>query len=223
MVGCIERSETHRFRRYAWRVSLRSTHHQFTQRKRVVWVLTMYTTALADHYESVWGTRGAAERWSRGPIEKDLPNFSVLAFAPTPAKPLWVYATCGMSERADIAHSIELHVFSEVKDESLTELLAIVAHYHNFGGALDLGHTVDFGRPWQQKSKCTFGLVSLPYLYGPKLENFEYCGSAIRCLWLVPITEKERHFKMKHGLERLEEAFELRNFDYADAGRESVV
>ena len=58
------------------------------------------------------------------------------------------------------------------------------------------------------------------YVDGPKLEWLPQ--PRIRFLWLIPITERERDFKAASGLEALEQAFEDREFDDLDFGRESV-
>jgi len=42
-------------------------------------------------------------------------------------------------------------------------------------------------------------------------------------LWLVPITQAERDFKVTHGIEALEDLFEQTSFDYLNPIRPSVV
>jgi len=91
------------------------------------------------------------------------------------------------------------------------------------GQALDLGHTVNFGRPWLNDSLCEYGLISLPYLDGPSLENLKKGNMTIRCLWLIPITKSEVEFKKQYGLDLLEEQFEKTQFNYLDINRRSVV
>jgi hypothetical protein len=102
---------------------------------------------------------------------------------------MWTYATCSVSTALD-EEPIELHLFSPVQAEELVELLTVVAHFHITGARLGLGHTVNFGRPWLPGSRCSFGLISHPYLDGPSLEVAR--GPAfrreVRCLWLIPIT-----------------------------------
>ena len=88
---------------------------------------------------------------------------------------------------------------------------------------LDLGHTVNFDRPWLPGSRCEYGLVSLTYLDGPKLEWLEMNGDKIRFLWLVSITLAERDFKKAKELEALEAQFEKKGFHYIDPNRSSVV
>ncbi len=69
---------------------------------------------------------------------------------------------------------------------------------------MTVGHTVNFGRSWLPGSRCTFGLISLPYMYGPILEEFKFGNSTTRCLWLIPLTQQEIEFKRKYGPETLE-------------------
>ncbi len=74
------------------------------------------------------------------------------------------------------------------------QTLAMVYFYHASGGsfALDHGHTVPVGRPWVPGSACDHLLVSLPYPWGPSLEDCPLPdGGHIRALWLLPITKAE--------------------------------
>lgn len=183
----------------------------------------MYTDALTQHYEEAWARRSRKSSWAGGPIGKDLPNFTVLVFEPSDARTMWTYATCGMSESAKVKNPIEVHIFSKFEDNSLSELLSAVAHYHNFGEAAGLAHTVNFGRPWQPGSGCSHGLISLPYLDGPRVEAFAIDRREVRCLWIIPITPDERQFKTTHGVEKLEERFDSSGFDYANPHRMSVL
>jgi hypothetical protein len=123
------------------------------------------------------------------------------------------------------APRIELHLFSPRDCLIHVETLTAIAHYHATGKSIRLGDIVNVGRPWMSKSSCDFGLISRPYLDGPKIEN---CvtgdGSAVaQCLWLIPITRAEREFKIQHGLESLERKFEAANSNYADPLRTSVI
>jgi hypothetical protein len=179
-------------------------------------------TLIEDHYARCWNSKGEAIEWKLGPVEQLPPGFRVLAFAPTDRRKMWTYATCGMSHQSD-ATLIELHLFSPIRDETLVELLTVIAHYHLTGAYLDIGHTVNFGRPWLPHSKCDHGLISLPYLDGPSLEWFEVSQRRIRFLWLIPITADEVAFKKAQGLDALEDRFEAVGFNYLDPERSSVV
>lgn len=151
-------------------------------------------------------------------------QFCVVEFHPAVAGTVWIYATCGMTS-AENNHSLELHLFSEKKDDSIVELMTAIAHYHQTGAALDLGHTVNFGRPWQDASLCTYGLVSLPYHRGSELEIFHTAAhlEVVHCYWLIPITKQEREFKIQYGLEALEEKFEEAGLDYSNPARRSII
>lgn len=116
-------------------------------------------------------------------------------------------------------------MFSPIESELHVELLTVVAHYHLTGARLGLGHTVNFGRSWLPGSECSYGMLSLPYLDGPVLEYLRVPGiqQRIRFFWLIPITQREREYKKRNGMEALEEKFEESKFDYLDPARCSVV
>jgi hypothetical protein len=179
---------------------------------------------MTAHYVSNWKNEPAVRRPSKGPTWELPADFCVLEFPPTQSRDLWTYATCGMSQPGDDS-PIELHLFSPQQSDELVELLTAVAHYHRTGHRLGLGHTANFGRPWLPTSPCEYGLISLPYLDGPSLEECKISQSSevVRCLWLIPITKKEREYKITYGLESLEQKFEEANFNYADPNRSSVV
>jgi hypothetical protein len=110
-----------------------------------------------------------------------------------------------------------------VKAESHIELLTAIAHYHLTGEYLNVGHTVNFGRPWLPGSRCEFGLISLPYMDGPALEWLDLSNARIRFLWLIPVTPEEVQFKKVYGLQALEEQLEASGFDCLQPLRSSVI
>lgn len=177
---------------------------------------------IKEHYELNWSTNATIKHWSQGPIQELPFDFCVLEFKPTESRDMWTYATCGMCQPNDKV-KIELHLFSETQNDSLVELLTVIAHYHRNSILLDLNQSVNFGRPWLPNSSCDHGFISLPYLDGPDLEWFSCPGkNNIRFLWLIPVTKKEVEFKKLKGAEALEDAFEKARFDYTDPMRKSV-
>jgi hypothetical protein len=72
-------------------------------------------------------------------------------------------------------------------------------------------------------SACDYGLISLPYPWGLDLEWCEWVDGHARLLWLLPITEAERDFKVEHGLEALEDRFHAARLDFTNRYRASVV
>ncbi len=180
-----------------------------------------YAQAIEAHYAQNWSPVVESIRLGRGPI-KELPSDFRVLIVPRSTEVL-TFATQCMSLPED-PEGLELHLFTRdgtENKEGLVELLTAIAHYHRTEKTLGLGHTVNFGRPWLPGSECTYGLISLPYLDGPKLEWLE--KPLVRFLWLIPITGRERAYLKVHGLEALEEQFEAKRFDYLDPLRASVV
>lgn len=177
---------------------------------------------LIDHYQRSWQVAGRARRWSEGPSDELPPEFCVLEVSPTAQRDMWTYATCGMSLPTEAA-PVELHLFSSSQTERHVELLTVIAHHHHTARRLGLGDTVNLGRPWLPSSFCDHGLISLPYLDGPDLEQMKCADGLVRCLWLVPITKAEVDYKKVHGIEALEKRLEEAQFDYAARTRPSVV
>ncbi|WP_159090557.1 suppressor of fused domain protein [Aquimarina aquimarini] len=178
---------------------------------------------IIEHYEKNWRKLSKAEIWDTEKVDKRLDNFEVLVFKPNKDRDMWTYATCGMSTMEEDT-PIELHIFSKKEDNSLIELLTAIAYYHREMN-LNLSHTVNFGRPWQEKSKCNYGLISLPYLDGPNLESL-YIPSYdenLKFYWLIPITQDEVEYKKKYGMEGLEDKLDEVEFNYLDPNRLSVV
>ena len=179
-------------------------------------------TLIEQHYRTAWSLeRVSSHRWNRGPTAALPPEFYVVIGARS--RSMLAYATIGMSVPSD-AERLELHLLTPVRAEpqlELVELLTVVAHYHRTGARLGVGHTVNFGQPWLPGSRCTHGLVSLPYVDGPALEWLDV--PPVQCLWLLPITTTELDFKKRHGLDALEQRFEAAGLDALDPTRASVV
>jgi len=138
---------------------------------------------------------------------------------------LYAYATLGLSE-AVVLPRLELFLLSPRADDSLAELLTTIALRHAAGERhLGVGHSVDLHRPWLDDSVCTRGLVSLPYLFGPAMEQGprDAWGHSRSIFWLLPITPAEDAFKRTSGLEALEELFAATQISTADPNRSSVV
>lgn len=102
------------------------------------------------------------------------------------------------------------------------ELLAMTVFY-NSGGKLGLAHTLPIGEPWLPGSACDHLLISLPYPYGPELQTCHVGDRHVEFLWLLPISDAERDFKVAWGLEALESRFDEARLRYWQADRASVV
>jgi len=182
----------------------------------------MWQTNIENHYRDAWNAEPDICRFSAGPIGQLPQGFSILRFSPHGNRKMWTYATRCMSLPED-SKSIELHMFSPHQADEVVELLVATAHFHRTATKLDIGHSVNFGRPWLDESESEYGLVSLPYLDGPELEILSLGSSVVNFYWLIPVTSSEIHFKNERGLESLEVEFDRVGFDYANPQRKSVI
>jgi hypothetical protein len=159
--------------------------------------------------------------WSRGPAVRDLPELRIMEFAPGFRTSLWVYATVGASA-AHADPGLEFVLVAPAQDARHIELATMMAWYH-LKEKLGLGHTLPIGEPWLPGSLCTSMLVSLPYPFGPELERGKLPGGDVRVLWLLPITEAEKQYKNRLGVEALEQQFDAVSLEYWRPDRASVV
>ena len=181
-----------------------------------------WRTQIQNHYRKVWGIEPEPCAFSAGPIHELPSDFSVVKFPPHATRQIWTYATFCMSQPGD-QRPIELHMFSPREAHEVVELLVVTAHYHRTGAPLGLGHTVNFGRSWLAASQCKYGLVSLPYLDGPSLEDLKIDSEALKFYWLIPVTQPEVEFNKRQGLDALEQKFASVGLDYINPNRSSVV
>lgn len=118
---------------------------------------------------------------------------------------------------------IELITYSKNLDKSRVELLTLNASFHRNSEPLNLHHTVVVGQLTDFDTTCDHGFISLPYIEGEELEIINLNGREIHCYWFIPITEKERDYKIEFGCDALEDLFEEKQFDYLDEQRRSLV
>lgn len=182
-----------------------------------------YTDKLQQHYESYFGSTGKLLKLDYGPTEKLHPDFSVLEIPPNTRHNMFCYCTLGMSADRIDDNLIELVIYSPVPGNSIVELLTFCASYHRNNLPLNIHHTVNIGQPWLGNSKCDHCFISLPYLDGEDLEIFTFGEQTIHCYWLIPITEKERDYKIENGCEALEQLFEEKQIVYLNPNRDSLV
>jgi hypothetical protein len=185
--------------------------------------MSIYTDKLKQHYEDYFGICGQKHSLQNGGTEKSFSDFYVLEFKPNKIHEFWTYCSVGMSLEREDYNLIELFIFSPRQDLGQVELITVCADYHQNGLPLNLNHTINIGRPWIDNSECEYGFISLPYLDGSALELFEFKGRIFKCYWLIPITKKERNYKITHGSEALEQLFEETNFQYLNPQRKCLI
>jgi hypothetical protein len=186
------------------------------------------TTALDEHVHSFFAGHAVETLiWDNGPIYQRVPGFRVHAIAPgARGSNAWTYVTAGCWQVAHPdGHGLEFVLATRGFTIRAVELLARNAYFHAGpeDQRLGLGHTVNLGEPWLPGSACDHGLVSLPYPWGPDLEWCEWRGGHAQLLWLLPITEAERDFKVEHGQEALEDRFHAARLDFTNPHRASLV
>lgn len=169
------------------------------------------------------GHRVETRRWKES-LPGGVPDdFRVLEVAPKEPGGVWIYLSVGTweNEHRDRC-SFEFLIIAPEPSEVPVQLLTMSAHYDRFEH-LDVGHAFPIGQPWLPGSSADWMLVSLPYPFGPKLEVAWIGEKHVRYLWLLPITDAERAYRMKFGLDALEDEFEAKAVEYWRVDRRSVV
>src|SRR4051812_10611589 len=162
------------------------------------------SAAVSRHHHQFFAGHELVERHQVvGPIAHRVPSFFVHEIAPGPRYAGWTYASVGLWDAVHQpdGHGLEFVMTALAADERLVELVAMAAYYH--AGPVtqrpEVGHTVPIGEPWLPGSSCDHLLVSVPYPFGPELESCTWQGGHARLLWLLPITEAERTYKVDAG------------------------
>jgi hypothetical protein len=182
---------------------------------------------ILNHYRGFWGADRVEEiRWTPGPMASRLPDFHIAKVRPEQSGAMWTFATIGAWRATeDEDHRLEFVAVARSESAAVLTHMGMAAYYHAgpVENRLGVGHTVPIGEGWVDGSPLDSLLVSLPYLWGPKLEHCQLPDRHIQVLWLIPINETERAYKRTHGADALEQRFEEASFDYLDPFRPSVV
>jgi hypothetical protein len=182
-----------------------------------------YTKKLQRHYEDHFDAEGARLSLPDRCHKKLHKDFFVLEIPPNKRHNMYAYCTVGMSSDRLDQNLFELFVYSPVQSKGLVAVMTWCASWHRNNAALHTNHTVNIGTSWLYNSSCDHGLISLPYLDGKRLEHFHFEGHIIQCNWLIPITERERNYKMKFGAPALEDLFEQKRIDYLNPNRKCLL
>ena len=182
---------------------------------------------ILNHYREFWGSERVDEvHWTPGPMASRLPDFHIAKVRPEEPGGMWTFATIGAWRGTeDEDHGLEFVAVARSESASVMTHLGMTAYYQAgpLENRLGVGHTVPIGEGWIDGSPLDVLLVSLPYLWGPKLEHCQLPGRHIQVLWLIPITAAELAFQQTNGTEALEQRFEETSFDYLNPFRPSVV
>jgi len=178
------------------------------------------------HYKAVWPDRNVVDaHWTPGSIAQRLPSLHIAKIAPSSTQSMWTFATIGASDVAP-SEPTGLEFVAVAKSDSAAVLMRLgwIAWYHAGPpeNRLGAGHTVPIGEGWVDGSPLDSILLTLPYLWGPRLEHCSIGHRHIQVLWALPIHQSERDFKIAHGLEALEQRFEEEHVDFLDPFRPPV-
>lgn len=179
--------------------------------------------ALDNHVAAFWPSNGQENMtWEHGPVLERVPGFHVRRVAPLRPGDPWIYVSIGTSlVRQGVG--LEFFIISPVESMLHVETLAMVAHFHSFDvHALDVGSTLNLGRPWLPGSLFDHMVVALPYPYGPRLEIASNVTNGARFLWLVPISKSESLFIKSRGFDNFEDLIEASEVNILDPQRKTV-
>jgi hypothetical protein len=162
-------------------------------------------------------------------------HIDIYQFMPRKRRPYWTLITGGMSDKrqiepADCAECISpraeilMHV-AKPKGWMFSVLKGLAEMPFTDNTFLHSGHTVPNGMPMTATPSLLTSYLFLPPYFEPqRFGDLELDGDKVDFLWMVPITEAEREFAVKHGSQALSEKFEEANLSpVVDESRESVV
>ena len=179
-----------------------------------------------DHVDAIWQRHPkklVLPRHTTQPLPAD---FRIIKIGPHTENPLdpWVYLSLGAWEHTrDNRSGIELMLLAPSDhDRHIATLSLVLDAHHERAGGLQPGDVVSLGASWLPGGNCDHLMVTLPYPYGPILEQCDARGFPIRILWLLPITNSEADFVRRQGAEALENRLEARAVDFMQANRRSL-
>jgi hypothetical protein len=179
-------------------------------------ILDKLDKPIIDHYIRFWKKPDSI--YSSG-LRQDLPPgpISVAEFSPSSQDQDWTYATIGASRHPmpyptnwkaeKPERRVELFIYSNKKNEDLSELLIKLAKYPFYNKTfLDRTHTIPGESGIVKGSSMTDILLLRPYF---EQEEFEIIHlnefHHVRMLWIIPIYRSERKFIQKHKIDVFEE------------------
>jgi len=160
--------------------------------------------------------------WTAGPMHELHPGFHVLEIAPGPKSTLWSYVSVGgaVISQADVP-ALEFVLFADAPDPRHVEIVTMTAHFNHLH-ILGSGHTIPIGDPWLPGSSCDHVLIAKPYPLDSEFERVDAPEGHAHMLWLLPITDAERRYKIANGIDALEARFEEKALEYWRADRAST-
>jgi hypothetical protein len=183
--------------------------------------------AILRHYRDFWGADRIEEvHWTPDRIAERIPDLHIVKVRPGTDDGMWAFASIGAWRATDgEPTALEFVVVGPSQSAEAMRWLAMTVYYHSGPpeNRLGAGHTVGLGESWVPGSSLDSVLISLPYLWGSKLEHCPLADRHVQVLWVLPITNAERTFARENGVDALEARFEQVKLNYLDYFRASVV
>ncbi|MGZ4962793.1 MAG: suppressor of fused domain protein [Limisphaerales bacterium] len=192
-----------------------------------------FLEAREQHYQRFFGpiTQKVLHSTDFKPVHVDMYQFE-----PTEERSYWTLITSGMSNerqiepedcREGMSPRAEILMYVQKPENWMFSVLKGLAEMPFVNNTcLHWWHTVANGMPMTAKPSLLTSYFFLPPYFesGEGFSDLELDGDRVDFLWMIPITEAEREYAMKHGSQALEKKFEeVELSPVVDEARESVV
>ena len=191
-----------------------------------------YLEARERHYERFFGpmTQKIMHSTDVKPVHID-----IYQFEPIKDRSHWTLITSGMSNERQIepkdcqeymSPRAEILMYvPEPQGWMFNVLKGLAEMPFEDNTYLHWWHTVPNGMPMTAKPSLLTSYFFLPPYFEPEgFTDLELDGDPIDFLWMVPITEAEREYAVKHGSQELEKIFEeAEMLPVLDESRQSLV
>jgi hypothetical protein len=191
-----------------------------------------FLEAREQHYQRFFGaiTEPVIHSTDIKPVHID-----VYQFRPTEGRQFWTLITSGMSNERQIepedcpeymSPRAEILMYVPKPQGWMFFVLKGLAEMpFEVSTCLHWWHTVPNGMPMTATpSLLTSFFFVPPYFEADGFTDLQLDGDKVDFLWMIPITEAEREFAVKHGSEALERKFgEINLSQVVDESRKSVV
>lgn len=162
-------------------------------------------------------------------------HIDIHQFAPSAERAHWTLVTDGMSDerqptKAEDTQAIPVRTemlmyVQQPRDWMFSVLKALAEMPFTDNTVLHWGHTIQNGMPMTQTPSLLTAFLLLPsFCEEEAFGELQLAGDVVDFLWLVPITEAERAFAVRHGSRELVGKFLSAGMPMAvDESRKSVV
>lgn len=184
-----------------------------------------YSSDFQTHVESYFDDVAKKRIWDAKNSARLSPDFCSLEIPPNGELNFYSYVSNGIGSLLSVGQSNREYVISSpFATEEHVELMNMIGSAVKARGQyFTLGEVIPIGRPWIYSAVADHLLVSLPYPYGPLLEEADEVTNGLRVSWLLPIFKCEADYINEFGVDELEKKFESEALDFLDVNRRPVI